>query len=259
MYRAIFSGAKDAQDAASVFYNDLRSFIGKFRPKYFVFAADPPRDSLHRRALYPQYKAQRDNRDADPMVLEAVQRLLTMCRALGPRYIEVPGYEADDVIATLVHEHASTTRRCVVVTRDKDLQGLTQYPRTELYDPYNGTKVTRETVCARWKIAEPAQLYDLLALTGDSSDNVPGARGIGKVRASQLIREFSTLEGVYANLDEHAPAIRRVLEAHAEDVDLSRDLVRLVHDVPFEQRTIKHFKFRGLDPHVVQHALREDV
>lgn len=189
-----------------------------------------------RREAFEGYKAQRPPPPDDlipqfSMVREAVT-------ALNLPQAEDPGFEADDLIASYVVEARKAGMRTVIVSSDKDLMQLVTHgdedggPPVYLYDTMKDVVIGPEEVVAKFGVG-PELLGDLLALTGDSSDNVPGVPGIGPKTASALLIEYGTLEGVLAAAPEIKQKKRRErLIEHAQDARLSRELVELRRDVP---------------------------
>jgi DNA polymerase I len=149
--------------------------------------------------------------------------------------IALDGYEADDLIGTLVHRAETEDFRSTMVTPDKDFGQLVT-PRTVLYRPgrMGGDPeiLDVDAVCARWGIREPRQLIDILGLMGDMSDNIPGVPGIGEKTAAKLIAQFGSLEALLDRLDEVPGKVREKLEQHREQALLSKHLATIDCDVP---------------------------
>jgi len=185
-----------------------------------------------RRKLLPTYKANRPPAPEDlapqfPLVRKAVE-------ALGIPRVEHPGYEADDLIASYAKAAQAAGKRVVIVSSDKDLMQLCDAgdpdagrPAIYLYDTMKGKLVGPPEVQEKFGVG-PELLGDLLALTGDSSDNVPGVPGVGPKTASELLHEFGSLEGVLAAAPGMKQKKRREkLIEHADDARVSRKLVAL--------------------------------
>jgi DNA polymerase I len=182
---------------------------------------------------YVQYKATRRRMDDDLAVqLPYVRRV---CEVFGLPILEVPGFEADDVIATLAYQAVAAGYKVVVVTGDKDFLQLVSDDILVLNPGREGsgaTRYDRKTVEEKFGVP-PERVTDVLALVGDAVDNVPGVAGIGEKGARDLVKEFGTLEGVLENADKiKRPAYREGLKAHREDAVLSKRLVTLRTDVP---------------------------
>ena len=182
---------------------------------------------------YGEYKATRRRMDDDLAVqLPYVRRV---CEAFGLPMMEVPGFEADDVIATLARQAVEAGYKVVVVTGDKDFLQLVSDDILVLNPGREGSGATwydRKMVEEKFGVP-PERVVDVLALVGDSVDNVPGVAGIGEKGARDLVKEYGTLEGVLENVDKiKRPAYREGLKAHRDDAILSKRLVTLRLDVP---------------------------
>ncbi|MCC2664480.1 MAG: polymerase, partial [Geminicoccaceae bacterium] len=182
-----------------------------------------------RDAIYPDYKANRLEPPDDlapqfPLVREAAL-------AVGLPVIELEGYEADDIIATYARAAREAGREVIVVSSDKDLMQLIR-AGVQMYDPMKQKAIDRAEVIARFGVG-PELVRDVLALAGDTSDNVPGVPGIGVKTAAQLLQEFGDLEGLLANAATiRQPKRRENLLEHAEQARVSQKLVTLCDTVP---------------------------
>ncbi len=205
----------------------------RYAPEHVAIVFDPP-GRTHRHALYAEYKAQRPAR---PEGLVAQQpRLREVLAALRVAVVEIPGWEADDVLATLARRFEAAGSNVWLATADKDLQQLVS-PRVRLVRPApmgNDAEMGPAELEERTGL-RPEQIVDWLALAGDASDNIPGVAGVGDKTALELLREHGTLAGVYADLDRVTrPAVRRRLEAGRAAAELSRTLVELRSDAPVD-------------------------
>jgi DNA polymerase-1 len=209
----------------------LAKVIREERPDAVAVVFDPPGGSF-RDEIYPEYKA---NRDAQPEDLSAqfpVARDLV--EAHGIPVLEVAGFEADDVIATLVR-NAPRDAEVSIVSTDKDLMQLVD-ERVSLLDTMKGTRIGPAEVEARFGV-EPERLLDARALAGDASDNIPGVRGIGEKGAARLIAEWGDLETLLGNAEQvKAKKAREALLGQADEARLSKRLATLREDVPLECR-----------------------
>lgn len=185
-----------------------------------------------RHEQFPDYKATRERMPEELQgQLPHMERIL---EAQGIPVFIVPRYEADDIMATFAVRLAGLGRPCVLVTSDKDMAQLVD-ERIRLMPPPRAGEVT---LLGPAEIEEkygvpPARIRDLLALTGDASDNIPGVRGVGPKRAVELLREYGDLEGVLAHAHEvRLPSIRNSLKEDAQTARLSHDLVTVRTDVP---------------------------
>jgi DNA polymerase-1 len=216
--------------AAYGFVTMLAKVLREEKPTHIAVASDP-RGGSFRKRIFPEYKAGRDAQPEDltvqfPMVAE-------LCAAFGVQMLEVPDFEADDVIATLVETAPEGAEVCIVST-DKDLMQLVG-SGVEMLDSGKGRRIGSAEVEERFGV-KPAQLLDMRALVGDASDNIPGVKGIGEKGAAKLILEFGTLDRLLDEADQvKAKRAREGLQAHADDALLSRQLSTLRGDVPLEQ------------------------
>ena len=197
-----------------------------------------------RNEVYTEYKA---NREAPPREMEVQFPLVReAAKAFDLPVLELEGFEADDVIATLARRAREAGREVVIVSSDKDLMQLVG-PGIAMWDPMKNRMIGPEEVEERFGVP-PERVRDVLALAGDPSDNVPGVPGIGVKTAAQLVREFGSLEALLSGLERiRQPKRRRTLEEHAEDARLSYALVGLRDDVPLPF-DLAEFRRREPDP-----------
>ncbi|MBN2586145.1 MAG: DNA polymerase I [Candidatus Fermentibacteraceae bacterium] len=177
--------------------------------------------------LYPEYKANRPPMPED--LRKQSEYALRLIPALGVPVLRKEGLEADDIIAWLAQEAGSTGNRAEILSSDKDLLQLVS-ERVTVIRP--GSREGQDVIAGKGDVegimgVRADQVADFLALTGDSSDNIPGARGIGRKTAIGLLRDHGSLEGVYSSLDRIPPQVSRKLEESREMVELSRRLVTL--------------------------------
>jgi DNA polymerase-1 len=222
--------------AAFGFVRFLLKVLEEHGPDYLGVVLDA--GSSQRAAVYPEYKATREKMPAD--LAASLPRIRQLVEALRIPVIELPDHEADDVIGTLARRAAEQGIEAVIVSGDKDFYQLIG-PGVALLNPGRGgaANVEEEWVDER-NAAErlgvpPAQVVDYLALIGDSSDNIPGARGIGPKTAIQLIEQFGGVDRVLENVGEIAgKRARESLREHEADVRLSKQLVTIRTDLPVE-------------------------
>ncbi|MDR2343802.1 MAG: DNA polymerase I [Spirochaetaceae bacterium] len=226
----------------------------------FLAAVFDSRTPTFRHKQYPQYKAQRQKAPDDlhaqvPLVEEF------LC-ALKIPVLKVDGFEADDVIATLVERLPAGKHPCYIVSSDKDLLQLVSDDIIQLRPAkttavgtasrYNQlTKlryeaVGRDEVCAEWGVP-PEKILDLLSLTGDSSDNVPGVRGIGDKIAVKLLTRYGSLDEIYKNIASINGALAKKLAESKDNAYLSRDLITLCRDVPLPINGMSDLNIENLD------------
>lgn len=204
----------------------LNKVLREEKPDAIAVVFDTPGKSF-RHALYPEYKAQREAMPEDLAAqIPAIRELIAAHRI---PILEVPGVEADDVIATLV-THAPRGVRRTIVSTDKDLMQLVG-DEVELLDTMKSQRIDVSSVEARFGV-KPEQMLDFRALVGDPSDNIPGVKGIGEKGAAQLIQEWGDLDNLLAHADTlKGKRAREGLREHADAARLSRQLSELRKDV----------------------------
>jgi DNA polymerase-1 len=206
-----------------------------------------------RNDMYDQYKAQRPPPPPDlvpqfPLIRDATRAFSLPC-------IEEEGLEADDIIACYAKAALAQDWKVTIVSSDKDLMQLIE-PGLDLYDTMNDRRIGREYVEEKFGVG-PEKLGDVLALMGDSVDNVPGVPGVGPKTAAQLIQEYGTLENVLAHAGEiKKPKLRENLIEHADMARLSRELVRLVCDSPLPE-PLEDLEMKGIPDGPLREFLEE--
>ncbi len=212
----------------------------RYRPAYVGWVHDAGTSFRHE--VFPAYKATREKLDAELQADfdRSVERVEQLLAAFHIPVIAHPGYEADDVIATLASQAAGRALPTVVVSGDKDLYQLVA-PGISLLNPGRGGPAAVEeqwvdsSNAAQRLGVPPDRVVDYLALVGDSSDNIPGVKGIGDKTARQLIEQYGDLETILAHAGEvTAKRAREALLAEADNARLSRQLVTVRRDLPVE-------------------------
>jgi DNA polymerase-1 len=235
----------------------LRKLLEDEKPEHVAVLFDPPGRTF-RHEQYPEYKANRPKMD-DALAVQ-VPYIRRVCEALRMPVIEVPGYEADDTIATLARQAVAQGLRVVVVSADKDLLQLVTDDVLVLNPGREGsgsTRFDRKAVEEKWGVP-PERIVDVLALVGDSVDNVPGVPGIGDKGARDLVREFGSVESVLEHADQvKRAAYREGLKGRREDALLSKRLVTLRTDAPVEL-DLAALRLREPD-RAAAHALFKDL
>jgi DNA polymerase-1 len=253
-YRAYFAFAQNpltnskGQNVSAIFgfSRMLLTLIREQKPDYLAVAFDPPEKSF-RFQLYDEYKA---NRQKMPDDLRAqIEEIKTLVKELGLPVIVMDGWEADDVLGSAAHRFASKDCTVVIVTGDKDAyqlvgkhvhiyanrKGISEH---EIYGP--------DEVLAKLGVRHD-QVIDYMALTGDTSDNVPGVKGIGEKTAQKLISQYETLDGIYDHIDEIKGKLGENLRAHRDMAYLSRDLVTIRTNVELDA-DLPALAFNGIEP-----------
>ena len=210
----------------------LLDLIKRECPTHLAVAFDPPVKTFRHEA-YPLYKA---NRTAAPeQVIAALEPLKAILEAFGIPVIMVPSYEADDVIGSMATQWSdSSSREIYMVTPDKDY-GQVVAQNVFQYKPAKGSQEMEtlgpDAICGQYGISSPEQVREILTLWGDSSDNVPGAKGVGEVSAKKLVAKYGTIENIYSHLEELTPKLRASLEEFRPQMPMSRFLVTIKRDV----------------------------
>ena len=251
--------------------NFLQRLITKHQPEYLGWVHDSGLSFRHER--YPAYKATREKltEELQSDFDRGMDRICEMLDAYRIPIMTLPGYEADDVIGTLVAKSVDAGVNVVVVSGDKDFQQLVK-PGVWLLNPGRGGPANVEE---HWVGVEngderlgvaPEFVTDYLALVGDSSDNIPGVRGIGDKTASELVKQYGHLESILAHAGEITKKRpREALLEHAENARLSKELVTIRDDlpVPFDLESLRikqpdHHRLRDLFIELEFHSLAKD-
>jgi DNA polymerase-1 len=238
-YRAFFAlpttlvtSSGQVTNAVFGFTAMLLNLVRDHRPDRVIVAFDRPEPTFRHERL-ESYKA---TRDAAPEVLRQQMGLVRqVIDTLALPVVEAPGYEADDVIATLAARSAERGEEVVIVTGDRDSYQLVADPLVKVL--YNKRGVSEYALYDEAGILErtgvrPEQYVDYAALRGDTSDNLPGVPGVGEKTAARLIGTYGDLDGVFAHLDDQTPKLRANLAEHRQRALTNRELMALVRDVP---------------------------
>lgn len=208
----------------------LMKIMEEEKPDFVVIACDS-REQTFRHEMFTDYKAHRDEFPEELSV--QMPSFFRLFEALGLRVLKIPGFEADDIIGSLVSQLSSPELHCYIVSGDKDFMQLID-GNVSIYSPQKGgaVKILDQFAVFEKFGCKPEQVVDVLALMGDTSDNVPGVRGIGEKGAIKLIQDFHSLDQLYARLDDIANNRQReALRGHKEDAYLSRELVTIKKDI----------------------------
>ena len=259
--RAYFSLPTTLTDAAGAPANALFGyaqflceFLERRNPSHIAVAFDSSLGQSFRNRLYPPYKA---NRPEAPLDLAyQFERCRELTRALGIAGFSSPTHEADDLIGTLAARGRAEGFEMMYVSADKDLAQLVE-GRDRLWDPGRGRLLDADGVIAEFGV-RPAQIVDLLGLAGDAVDNIPGVPGIGRKTAAVLLAERADMRAIYDDLPSisglalrGARRVQALLEAHAEQAWLSRQLATIDREAPL-QATVDQLKWNGVDPQALE-------
>ena len=214
------------------FTNTLLELIRKENPDYLAVCFDPSGPNF-RHEIFPDYKA---NRQATPEDIKlSVPIIKDVLRAFNIPVVEQKGFEADDVVGTLAKKLASNDLDVFMMTPDKDYAQLVE-EHIFMYKPrHMGSDVDVlgiEEVKAKFKIESPIQLIDILALWGDSADNIPGAPGIGEKTSQKLIAAYGSVESLFENTADLKGKQKENIENNIEQIKLSKVLATIDIDVP---------------------------
>ena len=215
------------------FVNTLEEVLKKENPTHIGVAFDPPGPTFRHEA-YEAYKAQRE--ETPEVIRESVPIIKEIIRAYNIPILEVPYYEADDVIGTLAAKTPADFN-VYMMTPDKDYGQLVN-EHVFIYKPaYQGNEfhvLGTEEVKERYGINEPVQIIDLLALMGDKSDNIPGCPGVGEVTAKKLIAEFGNVENLIEHTSQLTGSLKTKIEDNKETIFFSKFLATIKTDVPID-------------------------
>ena len=215
------------------FVRYINEIIRRENPHYLGVAFDPPGGNF-RHELFADYKANRGETPED--IIVSVPYIKEFLEAMRIPVIEVPGYEADDVIGTLSREAAEAGFEVFMVTPDKDYGQLIR-PNVYIYKQRKGGNegveiIGCEQVCEHYGIDDPKQVIDILALWGDASDNIPGVPGIGEKSAVKLICQYGTVENLLDNTEKLSGKQRENIERLREQILLAKRLATIEQHVP---------------------------
>ena len=248
IYRACFArglnlyspGGIEKTTGPFVFTKSLIKLVREKKPDFMAVARDGPRSDLVRKHLFPEYK---EGRGGAPDEIRAqVSRCYEIIEALGIPVVDAKGWEADDVIASFVEQYVSDEVHGLVVTGDKDLHQLIS-PDVRVYDPLKSETFNEENVVSKWGVTAD-KIVDVQTLMGDPTDNIPGVKGIGEVRAVTMINAYGTVGAVYEHRHEFSDAIRKALET--ADLPLLTRLVELNRDLDIDIDS-EDLEFHGLN------------
>jgi len=216
------------------FMNALMDVIKREKPDHLAVAFDKG-GSTYRYEMYQEYKA---NRDETPEAIKiAVPYIQELLKAMHIPIIEVPGYEADDLIGTLAKQAEKEDFKVFMVTPDKDFAQLVS-ENIFMYKPArmgNDIEIWGiPEVLEKFEIERPEQVIDYLGMMGDAADNIPGLPGVGEKTAKKLLKEFGSMENLLANTDKLKGAIKEKIEANAEKGILSKKLAAILLDCPVQ-------------------------
>ena len=212
----------------------ILELIEKEKPTHLAIAFDPPGGTF-RHEMYPEYKGTRQ--ETPQLIIDSLEPLCELCRAMRFPVLMVKGFEADDVIGSMAKRAEKEGFDVFMVTPDKDYGQLISNHITQYKPGKSGSEnelIDVVKVCEKYSISRPEQVIEILTICGDSSDNVPGVKGVGEVGAGKLIAKYDNVENIYAHIDELTPRQREAFENARGHIQLSHELVTIKTDIELD-------------------------
>lgn len=214
------------------FVNTLIDIIKNRKPDYLAVAFDLSGPTF-RHQMYPQYKANRQETPEDIKI--SIPIIRNLLQAFQIPIVEMPGFEADDVIGTLAKLGETKNMDVFMITPDKDYCQLVS-EKINIIKPKSFSSeyevLSNKDILQKFEISDPVQFIDILALMGDTSDNVPGAPGIGEKTAMKLISQYNNIENLFQNIQNLKGKQKEIIEQYKDQILLSRKLVTIDINVP---------------------------
>ncbi len=218
------------------FVNTLEEVLRKENPSHIAVAFDPPGPTF-RHTEFEKYKAQREATPED--IKFSVPIIKEIIKAYNIPVLEVPGYEADDVIGTIAKRADKERFDIFMMTPDKDYGQLVE-PHIFIYKPKYGSNdfdiLDDKKVMEKYGLTYPLQMIDLLGLMGDTSDNIPGCPGVGEKTAVKLLDEYESIENLLQNTHQLKGSLKKKVEENIEQIQLSKFLATIKTDVPVAEK-----------------------
>jgi len=219
--------------AVSGFTQTLVDLIQKEKPSHLAVVFDSADEETTRAVEYEFYKANREAMPED--IALSIPWIKQIIAAMKIPVLEVPGYEADDIIGTLAKQKAREGHLVYMVTPDKDYAQLVE-ENIKIYKPgRQGSDVEIlgvKEILEKWEVERPEQVIDILGLWGDSVDNIPGIPGVGEKTAKKLLKEYGSMENIIANAANIKGKLGENIKTHAEQGKISKHLATIILDVP---------------------------
>jgi len=212
----------------------ILELIEREKPTHLAVAFDPPGGTF-RNEMYPAYKANRA--ETPQLVIDALEPLTELCQAMNIPVLMIKGFEADDVIGSMAKKSAAEGFDVYMVTPDKDYGQLVEDHIWQYKSGKSGGEneiLGVQQILDRYGISRTYQVIDMLALCGDTADNVPGVNGVGEVSAAKLIGKYGTLENIYNHIDELSDRQKAQFEAASDYIALSKELVTIKTDIALD-------------------------
>ncbi len=212
----------------------ILELIEREKPTHLAVAFDPPGGTF-RHQMYPEYKGTRQ--ETPQLVIDALDPLCELCEAMRFPVLMVKGFEADDVIGSMAKRAEKEGFEVFMVSPDKDYGQLISEHITQYKPGKSGTDeelVDVRKICEKYGISRPEQVIEILTLCGDSSDNIPGVKGVGEVGAGKLIAKYDNVENIYRHLDELTPKQREAFMNAEGHISMSHELVTIKTDIELD-------------------------
>ncbi|HSI34250.1 MAG TPA: 5'-3' exonuclease H3TH domain-containing protein, partial [Tepidisphaeraceae bacterium] len=259
IYRAYFAPFRDLTSptgeptkATFVFIQRLLNLIEQRKPDYLAMVIDAGDETVFRKEIYPEYKANRKSRPDDFRPQE--DRIIQLVKDLGIPIFVKQGFEADDLIATMTRRLCDRGFETFMVSSDKDLRQVVN-DCTKMYDAYTDDVIDAARIQAKHGY-RPDQAIEIQTLMGDTTDNVPGIPGVGEKTAVKLIQQYGTAENILAHVGELKGKIKESFEKNADRIPVARQLVTLKTDVEFDFDA-EACKYTGLNVEALRKHLAE--
>lgn len=215
----------------------ILELIEREKPTHLAIAFDPPGGTF-RHEMYPEYKGTRQ--ETPQLIIDSLEPLCGLCRAMQFPVLMVKGFEADDVIGSMAKRAEKEGFEVYMVTPDKDYGQLISEHIIQYKPGKSGSDnelIDVKKVCEKYGISRPEQVIEILTICGDSSDNVPGVKGVGEVGAGKLIAKYDNVENIYAHIEELTPKQKEAFENARGHIGLSHDLVTIKTDIALDVKS----------------------
>ncbi len=226
------------------FMNFISSLGKDFPTDYIVFTLDSKKKETFRKEIFPEYKANRPEAPED--LKTQLPIAIDLIKNMNFKMLEIPGFESDDLIASLATLAAKNGIKVKVISHDKDMYQLIDDKKIVIFDPLKKKEIDENGCIEKFGI-HPKYFKDFQALVGDSADNIPGVKGVGVKTAAKLINEYKTLENLYEHINEIKGALQKKLIQDKQNAFLSRELVTLKTDL-FNEINLEEFKYPEINP-----------
>lgn len=253
-FRELVAASGEPTKATYVFTQMLLNLVDQRKPDYLAMVIDSGDETVFRKEIHPEYKANRQKPPDDFLPQE--ERILRIVRDAGVPLFVLPGFEADDLIATMARKLCGSPEGwdIYLVSKDKDLRQILN-ACTRMYDVQSDEVIDEKMLEAKVGYG-PKEAVEVQTLMGDAIDNVPGIPGVGEKTAAKLIKKYGSADAVLQHLDELTPKMRENFEKYADRLPLARSLVRLRDDLEFdfnpEACGFKGLNAAGLRPHLAE-------